>query len=92
MMEKVWIRRHIIVYDLVNWKGEVYVTIQMSDEIHELRANTNSKIQAHSDIIELLVQRNINAVSYVRSKTLQAHCSMFFPTSAIKKEYLFTSS
>ncbi len=41
-------------------KGEPYVTIQMTDEIRELRTTTEKKMQAHSEILENVVQRNLN--------------------------------
>lgn len=42
-------------------KGEAYVTVNMTDEIRELRTTTDQKMKAHSDILESLVQRNIKA-------------------------------
>nr|WP_321352535.1 tyrosine-type recombinase/integrase [uncultured Methanoregula sp.] len=40
-------------------KGEPYVTIQITEEIRELRTTTEKKMQAHSEIIEGLVQRDM---------------------------------
>lgn len=41
-------------------KGEPYVTIQMTDEIRELRTTTEKKMQAHSEILENVIQRSLN--------------------------------
>jgi integrase len=41
-------------------KGEAYITVQMTDEIRELRTNTDKRMQAHSEIIEGLLQKSIN--------------------------------
>lgn len=41
-------------------KGEPYVTIQMTDEIRELRTNTDKKLQAQSSMMENLVLRNMS--------------------------------
>jgi len=40
-------------------KAEAYVTVHMTDEIRELRTTTDKKMQAHSEIIETLVQRSL---------------------------------
>jgi integrase len=45
--------------------GEPYVTIQMTDEIRELRTNTDKKMQAHAEMMESLVRRNMNLESRV---------------------------
>lgn len=40
-------------------KGEPYITVQMSEEIRELRTTTEKKMAAHSEIIENLVRKDI---------------------------------
>jgi integrase len=41
-------------------KGEPYVTIQITEVIRELRTNTDKKMQAHSEILEGLIQKSMN--------------------------------
>jgi integrase len=40
-------------------KGEAFVTVQMSDEVRELRTNTDKRMQAHSELLESLLQKDL---------------------------------
>ena len=55
-------------------KGEPYVTIQMTEEIRELRTNTDKKMQAHSEILENIILQNIQLKNSVEE--LKARCDL----------------
>jgi len=55
-------------------KGEPYVTIQLTDEIRELRTTTEKKMQAHSEILENVIQRSMNMER--RMLEFEARCNL----------------